>query len=655
VNIIVSYDSSVTGQSQSFQNLFDAAVNAAVQFYDQEFTNNITVNVTFAWSSLGAGSVAQNQFYFNTYSYATIVNALKATRSSADDSAAYATLPANDPTGSSGNDFMLTAAQVKLLGLSLGGSVPFDDFVTLNSDFGASGFTFDPNNRAVSGKYDAIGALEHEISEGIFGRIGNLGLTDNGQPPGLYTPLDLFRYSSAGVRDFSPGTGSNDHDFFSVDGQQMLTEFNNHNLNGGDVADWDPNISGDSFGSAFKGVTGAVTPTDLRELDILGWTLASANGPPLNLKFVGTGDFVAGGLAGVAWQNGGGAALWLGGGNALTQQSTNGAMGSDWTAYGVGDFNGDGAADLLWTSTGGQAAIWEMNGANLTGFGIPAGRMGSEWHVAGIGDFNGDGKSDILWTDVNGGPAMLWTMNGTAVANYALSNGAMGSDWHVAAIGDFNNDGRSDALWEDTSGNVDIWEMNGANLSGFVSGVGQMSAAWKIAGVGHFDGAADNTSDIVWVSSTNHVQIWQMSNGRVANVITPNGLDGNDWHLEGVGNFAGDANSDLLWISDSGAAHIWEISAGQVREIAVSAPTGDTLQLRNSAAGAGPASNTGSSPNAPGSPAVDSPLLYSASNTATPALGDPHGAPDQSSWGDAASTGDSGQLATPGGHARART
>src|SRR5260370_36463283 len=135
-----------------------------------------------------------------------------------------------------------------------------------------------------------MGAMEHELAEGIFGRIGSLGSSTAGLGSGIYTPLDLFRYSSAGVHDYSnPGA----NDFFSVDGTHLLTAFNNHNVNGGDVSDWDPNIRGDSFGDAYTGTVGQVTPTDLRELDILGWTRAAAPTCDLN------GDCVSDGV----WQN----------------------------------------------------------------------------------------------------------------------------------------------------------------------------------------------------------------------------------------------------------------------------------------------------------------------------------------------------------------
>ncbi len=69
--------------------------------------------------------------------------------------------------------------------------------------------------------------------------------------------------------------------------------------------------------------------------------------------------------------------LWLGSGTGLTESVVPGAsMGAAWTADGVGDFNGDGNADLLWTNASGQAAIWEMNGSSLAGFGVSAGQMG---------------------------------------------------------------------------------------------------------------------------------------------------------------------------------------------------------------------------------------------------------------------------------------
>jgi hypothetical protein len=84
---------------------------------------------------------------------------------------------------------------------------------------------------------------------------------------------------------------------------------------------------------------------------------------------------------------------------------------------------------------------------------------------------------------------------------------------------------------------------------------------------------------MVWVDSTNHVTIWDISNAKVTNTVALNGLDGQEWRLQGVGNFLGDTNSDLLWISNSGAVNYWEVNGSQVTSFIVNAPTGNSLQL----------------------------------------------------------------------------
>ena len=39
------------------------------------------------------------------------------------------------------------------------------------------------------------------------------------------------------------------------------------------------------------------------------------------------------------------------------------------------------------------------------------------WQVAQIGDFNGDGKADILWRNTVSGAMQDWTMNGSTIAS----------------------------------------------------------------------------------------------------------------------------------------------------------------------------------------------------------------------------------------------
>jgi hypothetical protein len=553
ITINLLFDAAAMAAPASFR----AGIEQAASILASTITNKITVNLKIDYSGTGGGAAAgpDNGLYESYTSVRTdLIN------SAAPGDTTFNALP----SGSSIQGQSTVAvwnAQLKLFGLLGANDTTTDD--------GSATFATDINPNLL------VGVALHELTHA-------LGRVPYGSQPDIF---DLFRFTSAGTRLFTdniPATAA----YFSLNGgNTKLADFGlasdpSDFLNSGVQGANDP------FNEFYTSSTSqTLTTADKQILDALGFnttTAVTATSEP-NLRFVGEGDFTAGGGADLVWQNGGGADLWVSNGSTLTQVAVpGGSMGAEWTAYGVGDFNGDGNADLLWTNTSGQAAIWEMNGPNIVGVGVAAGKMGAEWHVAGIGDFKGDGDSDILWVSTSG-QAAVWTMSGTTLASVAISNGSMGAEWHVVAIGDFNKDGRSDVLWESATGSLATWEMNGANLSGFIPNVGQIGAGWQVAGVGHFNGAADSTSDIVWLNSnTNHVQIWQMQNGKIADFINPSGLDGLEWHLEAIGNFAGDGNSDLLWISNSGAASIWEINGASVQAISVSAPAGATLQLSDS-------------------------------------------------------------------------
>jgi filamentous hemagglutinin family protein len=267
MNIVIQYDSSAASAPAGFQ----TAVQAAVNYLDNLIATPITVPITFSYGeiqgkSLSSGSIGESSYSGGFVSYSQLKSALTTAATSADDNASVQALPATDPTN--GGQFFVTAAQAAALHIS-GISAVTDGYVGLASNFS---FSFDPSNRAQSGKYDAIGVLEHEITE-VLGRDGILGSWTSGGKA-VYAPLDLFRYSSAGAHQLSAGAGS-----FSVDGTTMLTPFNNPS-NGGDAGDWASSVVGDSFGDASPDTVGQVTATDQRVLDVLGYTLSGSTTAP---------------------------------------------------------------------------------------------------------------------------------------------------------------------------------------------------------------------------------------------------------------------------------------------------------------------------------------------------------------------------------------
>src|SRR5262249_58581000 len=76
----------------------------------------------------------------------------------------------------------------------------------------------------------------------------------------------------------------------------------------------------------------------------------------------------------------------------------------------VGDFHGDGCADIVWRHTSGQVVIWFMVGSTYTGEAwVYNGFDPVDWTIQGAGDFDGDGRADLLWRHKDGGLAIWWS------------------------------------------------------------------------------------------------------------------------------------------------------------------------------------------------------------------------------------------------------
>jgi hypothetical protein len=151
-----------------------------------------------------------------------------------------------------------------------------------------------------------------------------------------------------------------------------------------------------------------------------------------------------------------------------------------------GDFNGDGMADVLWqNSQTGQIYIWEMNGTTIASVGSVATLAPSTgWVIQGVGDFNGDGKADILFQNSTSGEVYIWLMNGmTIIGQGTPGTEAPGSGWSIEGVGDFNGDGDADILWQNNqTGQTYIWLMNGVNLASDAS-AGSATPDWSVAPV----------------------------------------------------------------------------------------------------------------------------------------------------------------------------
>jgi hypothetical protein len=548
MHITIANDSSVSGAPSGFQ----GAVNAAVAFYDRTITNNINLTIHFGYgevngSAISTGAAAQSESNGYDLTYAQLLVGLDSAATSQNDLIAIANLPGSDPTTGSGSDFYVAYAQTVALGFNLPSA---DAFVGLSS---ADPFNYDPNHRAVSGEFDAIGALEHEISENL-GRIEELGSPS-------FTLLDLYRYASAGVRDLTGGDAS-----FSIDGTHLLQQFNNPQ-NTGDAGDWIPSLQGDSFGDNYQGEASLVSRVDLEVMDALGYTI----------KWWFADDFSNTGFSDILWRNSSNGELDVWNATNLnpnsnftfSPQELGVVPAAGWTLETVGDYNGDGKVDLLWrNNSNGEVDVWNSTGSSTVGF--TTGTLSvvpTVWALQqSAADFNGDGFADLVWRNTSTGELDLWSSKNNGSESYNTQNlGVIPLVWSVQEFGDFNGDGRADIIWRNSSTNeVDVWSSKvGTGVAFNTQDLGVVPTVWAMQGIGDFNG--NGNDGLVWRNTSNgEVDIWSFTGKTSLSLSTQEiAVVPTSWNLVAVGDYNGDGKADLLWQNAStGEVDAWLSNSG---------------------------------------------------------------------------------------------
>ncbi|MBW8864448.1 MAG: NF038122 family metalloprotease, partial [Verrucomicrobia bacterium] len=191
--IIPTFDSTITSDPQAIT--IENTINAAIAVYEADFSDPVTVHITF--KKMGSGLGQSSGQFANSYSYSTYRAALVSHSVSTDDTTALTFLPSASVNPVNGNaNVSVKLPLARALGFSADppGGAP-DGTVSLNlSLMNYSGAYSDPT------KYALFAVASHEIDEVLGMDTAMNGLANGAaSPTGAVSPMDLFRYDVSGA------------------------------------------------------------------------------------------------------------------------------------------------------------------------------------------------------------------------------------------------------------------------------------------------------------------------------------------------------------------------------------------------------------------------------------------------------------------------
>ena len=211
----------------------------------------------------------------------------------------------------------------------------------------------------------------------------------------------------------------------------------------------------------------------------------------------------------------------------------------------VGDFNGDGMADLIGFAKNSTNSEWTLYVSRGTYFSYQSKVSMDPQDRTRSGDFNGDGRTDLIDTS----DVCLSTFNETTDRTEFDCSPAPHGEYtnSNSIIADFNGDGMDDVIGDAGGGNWDVYLSTGSGFRHVGQWQGHPHGVARTK-VGDFngDGLADIAGHNPGMVSRDH---WDVSLSTGASFTTPRmwvGPDNRDHTQTRVGDFNGDGKTDML-------------------------------------------------------------------------------------------------------------
>jgi len=285
--IVPTFASSITSDAQAATIM--ATINAALAVYQNNFSDPITVTITF--QEMGSG-LGQSSTYYSSFSYSSYRAALASHATTADDTAALAHLPVQSSNPVNGHaNVNLTLPLARALGYSGVNPPPGQTDGTISLNTSLMNLSLSVTNGS---KYSLYATVCHEVDE-VLGFLSSLNNLNNGDPAptGPVDPSDLFRYDAFGSRSFN--TTVSTVAYFSTDGTTRLAQFNQQA--GGDFQDWFSYPSGAAIPRVQDAYAKAgfqpVPTVELTVLDVLGYSRIATPRPNLSIARAGNNVVLA--------------------------------------------------------------------------------------------------------------------------------------------------------------------------------------------------------------------------------------------------------------------------------------------------------------------------------------------------------------------------